>query len=432
MNQFFKFYDENKTGFITFLSLRKILENINLKMKNDLVEYFIYIMKSFNDKKASIYDLKYDNIFKILTKGDGTTDQDSNPENLEENEDDDEEEEIEEQEEENEEDEEVADQRPGASQYENNMFSSSIKKNENDEEAIEITPEEYLAKVTNVIRKICVGLNLTNTKLDHHFIKFINNNNDTQFRAIELGKLIQILNEEFNIILSPVDIYCIYTKLKPGKNENENEEGSDEHINDEFVDYDKLANEVQDFLSTNKEENDIKNSIDVNSKHINGITKISHKAPVQLIELSNPENNHFNNIRPREDFIQSIKQYLKQHNISFERFIFLQHLNMHLLPVLEKHNQTNSKSYNRFIDIKEFEKFLISKNIITTLINPVEKNKLQVTKTNIDKNILFCDTNINIDYLKSILSNDNKEKSNHSSDKQFTTVNGTAQFYNEK
>lgn len=389
--------------------MRKILENMNLKIKNEVIEYFIYIMKNFNDENASIYELNYDNIFKLIKRDDN--EDSSSPHNGEENA---EEEEVEEDEDE---DEAQVEPTPGASQDNNNLLTSP--NNNNDDEAIEITPDEYFAKVNNIIKKICLRLNLANTKLDEHFEKYINIDSEHQYRGIELGKLVQILNEEFNLILSPVDIYCIFTKLKPGNNENEQEEGSDEHINDEFVDYDKLIFEVNDFLNKNREEE---------SNNMNGISKQVRKLSTETKIISNFGNNDFSALTPpKDDFIQLIKQYLQNNNITYEKFIFLQHPNMELIPVQDKTSNTNS-SFNRVLNIKTFEQFLLSKNIVANVIYPNEKNKLKVSKNNLDYNILFHDNKINIDYLKNFVSNDSNYKSIQNSDKQLISANGTGKF----
>jgi len=55
-----KQYDKNNSGMITFFNLRNIFETINLKLKDNYVEYLIYFMKNFNDDKATLEDLKYE------------------------------------------------------------------------------------------------------------------------------------------------------------------------------------------------------------------------------------------------------------------------------------------------------------------------------------------------------------------------------------
>jgi Ca2+-binding EF-hand superfamily protein len=60
LNFSLKNYDKNNTGFITFLQLRKILDTIKINLQDELIEYLIYLMKSFkHEKNASLEDLKY-------------------------------------------------------------------------------------------------------------------------------------------------------------------------------------------------------------------------------------------------------------------------------------------------------------------------------------------------------------------------------------
>jgi Ca2+-binding EF-hand superfamily protein len=60
LNEQLKSFDQNNTGFITFQQLRKILDSININLNDDLVEFLIYLMKSFtNDENTNLEDLKY-------------------------------------------------------------------------------------------------------------------------------------------------------------------------------------------------------------------------------------------------------------------------------------------------------------------------------------------------------------------------------------
>jgi len=51
--------DLEKKGLISFLNLRKILENVNLDLEDKYIEYLIYVMKSFNDDNTNLDELKY-------------------------------------------------------------------------------------------------------------------------------------------------------------------------------------------------------------------------------------------------------------------------------------------------------------------------------------------------------------------------------------
>jgi hypothetical protein len=62
------YFDENEKGFICFNSIKKIFEQLNLKFKNDVKEYIIYVMKCFIDDGNYLKDLKYDNLLKIMNE----------------------------------------------------------------------------------------------------------------------------------------------------------------------------------------------------------------------------------------------------------------------------------------------------------------------------------------------------------------------------
>ena len=60
LNDSLKAFDQNNTGLITFQQLRKILDSININLDDELVEYLIFLMKSFsNDENTNLEDLKY-------------------------------------------------------------------------------------------------------------------------------------------------------------------------------------------------------------------------------------------------------------------------------------------------------------------------------------------------------------------------------------
>ena len=56
----------SETGFISFINLRKIMEDTKIEMKDDYAQFLFYQMKQFNNPEISIYDLKIDNLIEIL------------------------------------------------------------------------------------------------------------------------------------------------------------------------------------------------------------------------------------------------------------------------------------------------------------------------------------------------------------------------------
>ena len=108
--EFLKIFDEDNKGYISFTSLKKIMEELELKLKNDALEYLIYTMKVIQEEGTYLKDLKYSNLIKILDE----TPVDPN-ENIDDNE----------------------------------------GNEKEDDDAIEITNEEYLNKVKDIISRIC-------------------------------------------------------------------------------------------------------------------------------------------------------------------------------------------------------------------------------------------------------------------------------------
>jgi hypothetical protein len=361
------FYDESQTGFITFTILRKILEQMDLKINHKHIEYFIYLMKCFNDENSCIHDLKYDNLFKVLKESEELlTNQEDGDED---------------------EDEEIEDGQT----------------NENDESAIEITTEEYLKKVESIVKKIVHVLMANNTRLEDYFEEFINQD-IKEFKALDLVKLVGILNDEFNIILDSVDIYCLYTKLKHVEDE-------ETEISEEIIDYDKLVREVkamQTKLKNNSNNVYLSEVIIPSKKHLEG-----SDLPELKKNINDDINDHLELEMPNEDFIQTIKSFLIKNKIKFEDFI------SQLKDTLIKAKD------NRYVDIVTFENFLVTNEIIVLIVDPLNSNKLKINKNshklNIDQNVLFSVNKINLDYLKYILedieSSDSKKYIVYNSDK---------------
>lgn len=69
-----QYFDKQKTGFITFSSFRNVLEKLQIQLDNEIIEYLIFVMKSFNNEGSSysenllpsLYDLKYDNFLENI------------------------------------------------------------------------------------------------------------------------------------------------------------------------------------------------------------------------------------------------------------------------------------------------------------------------------------------------------------------------------
>ena len=314
------FFDENKKGFITFTTLKKILENLQLKFNNEILEYLIFLMKNYNEENTNLNELKYINLINVIENSE------IDPNLIE----------------------------------KNNEINNN---NNNEEEPIEITNEEYLNNVKKIIAKI--GNLLLNKKrnFDNIFNSCVSKSK-TEFKGIRLVNLVEKLKSDFNIELTNIEIFCLFTKVKPNK-KNLNEE--DEEDIEEIIDYNKLKNEVEEFMKNN------------NNNNNNNNNKNSIKT-----SISNPFNNKSNTEKIKSIF----NDFMKKHKFSYERFIFPIHCMVKLT--------TNGKKYNRYLDLEFFKHFLYQNGI------GIQKDELNEF-LNEDK-LLFNNEKVNLDYLKFLLS----------------------------
>ncbi len=346
------YFDENEKGFICFNSINKIIEQLNLKFKNDVKEYFIYVMKCFIDDGNFLKDLKYENILKILEE----TPIDPN-ENLDEVEDD-----------------ENKDNKDG------------------DDDAIEITNEEYLSKVKDIISRICKVLLKQKKNLDEYFAKIISTS-ITDYKAIRLIKLVDVLKEEFNIELSNIEIFCLFTKVKPNLGASKDPDDVEE-----IIDYSKLKEEIENYLRNPQQGNtkEVKDSTkkkekknEINDKNNNMNKKYEKLDYSDVLEHAPKESFNSENF----DLKKILRNFMDKHKFTFERFIFPVHCMMKLA--------SNNKNFNRYLDVEFFKHFLYQNGILVQSINLMEyigNNKL-----------LYNNEKINIDYLKYLINENDKQ-----------------------
>ena len=321
------YFDENQKGFICFNSINKIIEQLNLKFKNDVKEYFIYVMKCFIDDGNFLQDLKYENILKIV---------DETPLDPNENLDD---------------------------------VEGENENKEGDDDAIEITNEEYLAKVKDIISRICKVILKEKKNVDEYFEKIISKS-ITDYRAIRLIKLVEVLKDEFNIELSNIEIFCLFTKVKPNLGASKDPDDVEE-----IIDYSKLKEEIENYIR-----NPGKQSASINSKEIKE-NKNQKKGKNVLNDKMEKEKLDYSDVlehAPKESFNSGnfdlkkiLVNFMEKHKFNFERFIFPVHCMMKLA--------SDNKSFNRYLDIEFFKHFLYQNGILVQSMNLMEyigNNKL--------------------------------------------------------
>ena len=75
--------------------------------------------------------------------------------------------------------------------------------------------------------------------MDDYFLKIVSNSiND--YRAIRLIKLVDVLKKDFNIDLTNIEIFCLFTKVKPNLTTSKDADDIEE-----IIDYDKLKEEIE-------------------------------------------------------------------------------------------------------------------------------------------------------------------------------------------
>ena len=338
------YFDENQKGFICFNSINKIIEQLNLKFKNDVKEYFIYVMKCFIDDGNFLQDLKYENILKIV---------DETPLDPNENYDD---------------------------------VEGGEENKEGDDDAIEITNEEYLAKVKDIISRICKVILKEKKNVDEYFEKIVSKS-ITDYKAIRLIKLVDVLKDEFNIELSNIEIFCLFTKVKPNLGASKDPDDVEE-----IIDYTKLKEEIENYLrhpekqSTSITPNEPKDTKKKSIKDLNS-QKLNQKLDYSDILDHAPKESYNSGTF---DLKKILVNFMEKHKFNFERFIFPVHCMMKLA--------SDNKFFNRYLDVEFFKHFLYQNGILVQSVNLMEyigNNKL-----------LYNYEKINIDYLKYIISSD--------------------------
>ena len=346
------YFDEKENGYISFSMMNKIIEQLKIKLKPDVKEYIFYVLKCFPDEGNFLKDLKYENLLKILE--DTPIDPNDIPDEVE-----------------------------GEEEKENN-------KQENEDEAIEITNEEYLSKVRDIITRICEVLKKSKKNIDDYFLKIVSKSiND--YRAIRLVKLVDVLKEDFNIELSNIEIFCLFTKVKPSLATSKDADDIEE-----IIDYDKLKEEIENQLKNppvKKEKEKEKEKDNDNKKNERGVslsTKPINNDKLNYSDLLEHAPKEKEKVEKKNNFPKILRDFMKKHSFSFERFVFPVHCMMKLA--------NNGKRFNRYLDIDFFKHFLYQNglNIQTyDLIDFVKDNK-----------ILYNNEKINIDYLKFIIEGD--------------------------
>ena len=347
------YFDEKENGYVSFSIMNKILEKLKVSFKNEVKEYFFFVLKSFPDEGNFLKDLKYDNILKILE------DTPIDP---------------------NEQEEDV----------DNDDKEKENKKDNNDDDAIEITNEEYLAKVKDIVERICDVLIENKKNVDDYFLKIVSKS-ITDYRAIRLIRLVEVLKKDFKIDLTNIEIFCLFTKVKPNLASSKDADDIEE-----IIDYDKLKEEVENQLKNprnkkDKEKNKDKDKEKSSTKAVSLSSKPMTNEKLNYSDILEHAAYENEKTGKKISFEQILKNFMKKHKFSFERFIFPVHCMMKLT--------TDGKKFNRYLDVEFFKHFLYQ--------NGLDIKSYELYEFIQDRKVLYNDEKINIDYLKFILEGKN-------------------------
>ena len=156
----------SETGFISFLNLRKIMEDTKIEMKDDYAQFLFYQMKQFDEKNISLYDLKVDKLFEIL---------------------------------------------------DNTEHDSKM----NSESDIEISNDEYIQIITNFILQLSNILIEKNTNLRNLLKDIIQNvQGENLNEKLDIILIDDFINKmkQIGIEFTDLEIYCLFSRYKISDN----------------------------------------------------------------------------------------------------------------------------------------------------------------------------------------------------------------------
>ena len=195
-----------ENGFVSFLYLKKIMEEQKIEMKDDYAQFLFYQMKQFDEKNISLYDLKVDKLFEIL----------------------------------------------------NNTEHDSKMDTESD---IEISNDEYFEIITNFTFQLSNVLKEKNLNLKDIFKDVIDslhtNNPNEILEVVTIENFINKMKEIGIEIKSDLEIYCLFSRYKV----------SDDY---EVISIDLLQKELENYKSlTQIQNNNVGEKVMENVEEVN-------------------------------------------------------------------------------------------------------------------------------------------------------------------
>ena len=219
-----------KSKYITFDYLKKLIEEQQIEIKDEYVQYLFYELKKFDDTNASLYDLKVQNLFDI---------------------------------------------------FDNNENESKM----NTESDIEITNEEYVNIITNFGTQLLNYLTTNNTDLRTVLGNIIQNlsgdeNSNEKIEVVFIEPFVNRMKEIGIELNDEIKIYCLFSRYKL----------SDEY---EIISVNLLEKELENFKNTkiayNNEINALNSGLG-NENNLNELPPAYNNKVMEKVQEENEEN----------------------------------------------------------------------------------------------------------------------------------------------
>ena len=225
-DQIYQKLEPFKEKYVSFDFLKKLIEEQQIKIKDEYVQYLFYELKKFDDVNASLYDLKVQNLFDI---------------------------------------------------FDNNENESKM----NTESDIEITNEEYVNIITNFGTQLLNYLNTNHTDLRTVLGGIVQNlSGDDSSEKIEVVFIEPFVNrmKEIGIELNDeIKIYCLFSRYKL----------SDEY---EIISVNLLEKELENFKNTKIAHANEINGLNSGISGDNNINELSPNYKNKVMEKVQEEN----------------------------------------------------------------------------------------------------------------------------------------------
>lgn len=272
----FERYDRQKRGYVTFSELRRIFESLNVNIENELVEYIIYLLKTYEDQSTSIHDLRYENLLKILER----------------------------------------------------KSQSKSSGNELELSQVILSKEEFNKRSERILKLLAEYIYHSELKLKDLFPNVVTIIEDSlQYKGFYLKQFVKTLASTVGITMDSTDTYCIFDRLKHPENVHNIEVIYLDRLIDEIANYNiiedtKLIKQrsVQSLVSLTEED---PNTVKTNKE--NDLLEEEPESPIATEVIASISNYLKENSMTIDDLLEKVKSEITTINnvlnIQFSSFM---------------------------------------------------------------------------------------------------------------